>query len=616
VKYGFALRRLALTGPGLPAAELTFTRGLNVITGPSDTGKSFVLQCIDYALGGGDVPKEIPEAGRYTTVILEIESNHDKRVYALERSLRGGDVRLSTQGADDRILAAKHQGGKEDTVSQFLLDLSGLGAKKVRTNQQGKTRPLSFRDIAPLFLIDEESVIKDTSPVLSGQVINRTVESGVFRLLLTGTDDSSVIAKEDAKVAKARQEGKAEILAGLLKKAREEFANVGGVGTIVDERDRLTRLDAALQAATAERDAEQANASPVEAKRKAAWKQLRKVDSRLNVLEELQRRFGLLQEQYASDLRRLEAIAEAGSRLEQLKEERCPMCGAVAEHHDNSHRAEPLAQADVSQACQAEAAKTKALRHDLQTTRASTAAEVEQLAAERDTRQAEFDAVDSELKALLSQRVDVASKKVDEVRARRDACKKAVDVLQRLQELEALLAEANTRQKRERAEGPATAVSTGQAESFSQEVESLLRAWRYPPSLDRVTFSEKDQDLVISGRARKTHGKGVRAVYRAAFNLALLRHCVREERPFPNLVLIDSPLIVYEKPDDGEAEFPQDVKRYFWESVRSSFIDAQVIILENRRQLPDDGIAGANVVQFTGNDQKRRGFIPQPGGAA
>ena len=97
MKYGFALRRLALTGPGRPAAELTFTRGLNVIAGPSDTGKSFVLQCIDYALGGGDVPKEIPEAERYTTVILEIESNHDKRVYTFERSLRGADVRLSTQ---------------------------------------------------------------------------------------------------------------------------------------------------------------------------------------------------------------------------------------------------------------------------------------------------------------------------------------------------------------------------------------------------------------------------------------------------------------------------------------------------------------------------------------
>ncbi|MDQ3263103.1 MAG: hypothetical protein M3Y59_05500, partial [Myxococcota bacterium] len=46
--------------------------------------------------------------------------------------------------------------------------------------------------------------------------------------------------------------------------------------------------------------------------------------------------------------------------------------------------------------------------------------------------------------------------------------------------------------------------------------------------------SENDQDVVISGRARGSHGKGVRAITRAAFNLALLRLCIEDERPFPN----------------------------------------------------------------------------------
>ncbi len=616
MKFGLALRRLALSGPGLAAAELMLTRGLNVIVGPSDTGKSYIAQCIDYALGSGDAPKEIPEAERYTTVVLEIEANQDGRVYTLERSLRGGDVRVKTQGEPDRILAAQHQGGKEDTVSQFLLELSGLGSKLVRTNERGETRPLSFRDLARLILIHEEAVIKETSPVLTGQFTRKTVESAVFRLLLTGTDDSSVIAKEDPKVAKGRQSGKAEVLEVLLQKAREDLADVGEVGTLLDERDRLARLEAALQVATAERDVEQTNVSPVEAMRREAWKRLRAVESKLNVLSELQKRFDLLQEQYESDLRRLEAISEAGVRLDQLKEERCPMCGALAEHHDNSHRVARLAPSDVSQACKAEAAKTFKLLQDLQTTRAATAAEVQHLTSERGERQREFDAVAAELKGLLEQRVDVANKKVDDVRARRDACKKALDALERIQDLEGLLSEANSPQKKERAEGPASAVSTGQAEPFSKEVESLLRAWRYPPNLDRVLFSEKDQDVVISGRARKTHGKGVRAIFRAAFNLALLRHCVREERPFPNFVLIDSPLIVYEKPEAGETEFPQDVKKYFWDSVKSSFTDAQVIIIENHKQLPSGGISDANVVRFTGNDQGRRGFIPQAEGAA
>jgi hypothetical protein len=132
-----------------------------------------------------------------------------------------------------------------------------------------------------------------------------------------------------------------------------------------------------------------------------------------------------------------------------------------------------------------------------------------------------------------------------------------------------------------------------------------------------VTFSEKDQDVVISGRPRRSHGKGVRAITRAAFNLALLRLCTREERPFPNLVLIDSPLLVYEKPDAGETEFPQDIKKHFWENVKASFVDTQVIIIENGKQLPDaDFLRDVNVVVFTGNDQGRRGFIPGAGGGA
>jgi ElaB/YqjD/DUF883 family membrane-anchored ribosome-binding protein len=616
MKFGFVLRRLALVGPGKAAAEVTFTRGLNVIAGPSDTGKSFIAQCLDYALGSGDPPKEIPEAEGYSSVVLEIEANNDQRVYTLERSLRGGEVLCKTDGQPDRVLAAKHQGGKKDTVSQFLLDLSGLGTKKVRTNEQGKTRPLSFRDITRLVIIDEETVIKEDSPVLGGQGIHKTVESGVFRLLLTGTDDSSIIAKEDPKVAKGHQAGKVELLEGLLTSTRERLTEFGEVRTLIDERDRLNRIEASIQAALVERNTAQASVLPLQAKRSTAWSALRAIESKLAVLSELQVRFDLLQEQYSSDLRRLETIAEAGVRLDQLREERCPMCGALAEHHDHAHREARPAPADVSQACKAEAAKTFKLLQDLQTTRAATAAEIEQLQGTRDTRQGELNAISAELKALMDQHVDVAAKKVDDLRARAETCRKAIELLERLQELDELLEQANKPKKKEKTGVAGAAVSTAQADPFSREVEALLKGWHFP-DLDRVSFSENDQDVVISGRARKSHGKGVRAITRAAFNLALLRLCVEDERPFPNFVLIDSPLLVYEEPDANESSFPQDIKKHFWENVKTSFAETQVIIIENSHQLPGDGtLSDVNVVLFTGNDQGRRGFIPQAAGVA
>jgi len=611
MKFGFALRRLALIGPGKAPAEVTFTRGLNVIAGPSDSGKSFIAQCLDYALGGGAAPKEIPEAEGYSAVVLEIEANSDGRVYSLERSLRGGDIRCKTDGQPDSELAAKHQGGNKNTVSQFLLDLSGLGTKKVRTNEQGKTRPLSFRDIVRLVIIDEETVIKEDSPVLSGQFTSKTVESGVFRLLLTGTDDSSIIAKEDRKVAKGRQAGKVELLEGLLKATRERLAELGEVSTLAEERDRLTRIEASIQTALVERNAAQASAVPLQKKRSTAWTALKAVESKLAVLLELQTRFDLLEQQYESDLRRLEAIAEAGIRLDQLKEERCPMCGALAEHQHHEHPKASPAPADVSQACRAEAAKTSKLLQDLQTTRAANASAIDQLQATRDTRQAELDAISSELKGLMGQLVDVASKKVDELRARAESCRKAIEHLERIQELEELLKDANKPKKKQKTDVAGAAVSTAQADPFSREVEALLQAWHFP-DLDRVSFSENDQDVVISGRARKSHGKGVRAITRAAFNLALLRLCIEDERPFPNFVLIDSPLLVYEEPDAGESTFPQDIKKHFWESMKTSFAEAQVIIIENSRQLPGDGaLDGVKVELFTGNDLGRRGFIPR-----
>jgi hypothetical protein len=65
-------------------------------------------------------------------------------------------------------------------------------------------------------------------------------------------------------------------------------------------------------------------------------------------------------------------------------------------------------------------------------------------------------------------------------------------------------------------------------------------------------------------------------------------------------------LLVYEEPDADESSFPQDITKNFWQSVKSSFTESQVIIIEKSHQLPDDGVLdGATVELFTGNGQGR-----------
>lgn len=605
---GFQLRRLTLVGRGVPNAEVQFKEGLNVISGPSDTGKTFIVQCIDYMLGGKDVPETIPEAARYETVRLALNISEGADDVILERSIRGGDFKLFVQGKADQHLSAKHGSADKNSVSQYLLGLSDLTGKKVRKNKQGETREVSFRDLARLILVDEETIISKTSPILSGQYTTGTAESAVFRLMLTGVDDSSLISSEDPKVAKGRQAGKVEMLDLLLNQTKGRMAELKLSGDVQSWQSQLAHIETLYGEAQKELALEQQNAALLERERRTELNGLRQLESRSGVLRELQRRFTLLEQQYLSDLRRLESIAEAGTRLSQMNEERCPVCGATAEHQDHEHQKAEAAPEDVALSCLAEAAKIKILMSDLQLTRTANDGEIARLDGLCEQARERVRLVAAQLTEMLKPRVELALARLRDSQSSRDAYRRALELHGRANELQGLLSDLGQVSEK----GPAlesARVRSDEAEVFSKEVETLLRAWHFP-GLDRVTFSEGEQDIVISGRTRASHGKGVRAIAHAAFNLALLKSCLKREMPHPGFVLIDSPLVVYREPDTDEGGFSHDVKDAFYQAIAEDFRASQVIIFENEDP-PSSLGADANLVRFTGAAHGRQGFIPK-----
>lgn len=603
---GFRLTRLTLKGPSKPDAEVRFAPGLNVVVGASNTGKTYVAECVDFMLGGRKSPKNIPQAAGYDSLQLGIIMGEEESV--LERSLTGGAFRLVRPDGETRPLGAKHQHGKDDTVSHQLLLASGLAGKRIRQNQRGETRDLSFRDVARLILVDETAIIADRSPIYSGTPQFKGQEQAVFRLFLTGVDDSSVVALEDPKIAKGRQAGKTELVKEMLEKAQAAVAERGESRPIEDLRKEIDLATRAAASAEQALNEHQTSASSLENERRSAWQRLREADSRLTVLSELQKRFALLEEQYNSDLRRLEAVSEASSRLGEMQEVRCPICGALAEHHDAEHQEEEASLEEVLNASAAEAERIRALLRDLHETRTANEAEIRTLGETRDESHRALEEAGRMLSATLRPRVQEA---VQEHRARQEELQRAQRTLEhvtRVRELESLLAEVDVAPKRETAEGPSTAVGADQAEDFCQRVEEMLRSWCFP-GLDRVTFSEEDQDIVITGQRRASHGKGVRAITHAAFNLALMKHCQEQDMPHPNMVLLDSPLIVYKQPDAGEEAFTADVKDAFYRSVATEFSAAQVIVMENDPP-PEDLRASIHVTEFTGTGEGRSGLFP------
>jgi hypothetical protein len=107
---GLRLCHLIAVGRGKEPARLDFPRGLNVIYGAANTGKTHVLQLIDFALGASASAEAPPEQIEYEGIILGIEAL-DGRSWTLCRSLHGGDIRK---------LDGLHQAWPEGDVGEVL----------------------------------------------------------------------------------------------------------------------------------------------------------------------------------------------------------------------------------------------------------------------------------------------------------------------------------------------------------------------------------------------------------------------------------------------------------------------------------------------------------------
>ena len=607
ISAGFLLRRIALSGPDVPVAEIDLKPGLNVISGPSDTGKTYISQCINFMLGAGKSPKAIPESVGYNLVSVTLEEYANGRIHVLERFLKGGNVTVRSENST-RNLGGKHDGAKASTISGFLLDLSGLLGRDVLSSKTtGTVRPLSFRDLSRLILIDEESIIKERSPLLTGQYTTDTVEASVFRLLVTGRDDSDVVPVEDSKTLRTRRHARIDVIDEILVQARAEFN--GLMLTVAGLDDELATAERVAEAAIAEIDAHQENLSGIEYGRREALKALRRVQSRLDVLAELQQRFILLEDQYASDLRRLEAISEAGVRLGQMLEERCPICGASPAHHAADHQRATAAPEDVVIACRAEAQNIRSLISDLHGTIDENGREIAALEIEAGELRAISAQTSEEIQSRLQPVLRIAVQRLQSAQKEAERLRRGRDLYNHISELEGMRAKALAQPVAPKPEGVNTTINADILGNFADEAEKLLREWHFP-NLTTVAFSEVDQDLLISGRLRSTHGKGVRAITHAAFNLALLKHCESLQMPHPGFVSLDSPLVVYRAPDESERGFNPDVKDEFYRSLAKRFANLQVVVFENEDPPSDIG-AVAHLIRFTKTVIGRSGFIPQ-----
>ena len=243
------LTHLTFIGTSVDPTSVEFSPHVTVVRGPSDTGKSFIVDAIDFMFGANTL-KEIPERDGYSTALLGLELP-DGQVVTLSRSVNGGnlglyfaDVRSGPLAVPDETLAAKHNPRAEGNLSRYLLGHIGLDGRRIRRNARNETDSLSFRNLAHLCIVDETQMQAETPPALTGNYVSQTKEISVLKLLLGNEDDSALVAV-DSKQERTRLSGaKIDVIDRLLADLEAQLSETPEHAEL---REQLARLNLTIE---------------------------------------------------------------------------------------------------------------------------------------------------------------------------------------------------------------------------------------------------------------------------------------------------------------------------------------------------------------------------------
>jgi hypothetical protein len=616
---GIVLRRLTFTGQQADSADLQFGGGLNLLYGASNTGKSFALKSLDFMLGSSTPLPGIAERQPYERAWLVVNLPEYGTI-TLRRALAGGPFELfsgdirAANGNNSIQLSARHDASNTDNLSQFILDKIGFIGREIVTDAHGKKRTLSFRDLSRYCIVDETAIQSETSPALSGQYQSGTAERSVFRLLISGSDDSAVVPVLNPRTFRLATTGKLEMLDEMIASLDEELtADYPEPDQLPEQQERL---EEAWQAAQRELDTSRESFRGLLAMKWEMGNRITRLKQRREEIAINVGRFEQLRTVYRSDIQRLEAIEEAGFLLSLGGDRDCPLCGATPEHQKYAHGLSEIEKA--REAASAEVQKINQQSNELEATLADLVREATEIEHQLDSADRELSALEAQLEQLAPA-ASSARRRVNEISSVRDQVKKGLSLLQQLDALKKRREETTELRAPSRAERPRLEVPGGAVYEFAQTVSAVLTEWQFPGQR-HVAFDEATFDLRIDGKLRKDNGKGVRAITHAAFKVALLLFCHERKLPHPGFLILDTPLLTYRDPihskegpltEDEQAVRDTSLKDFFFEHLAANGDKGQFVIIENV-DLPRGIDRLAHIETFTGSPTTGRNGLFYP----
>lgn len=599
-----SLHELVVTGPGKRAATLKLNGESHLVFGPTDTGKSYIVECFEYCLGGNDKPKDVGYSEGYTRAALQVSLADGSR-FTLFRDLYDGSE-LVYEGFHN-FPPQDAPAALEERISELLPIWCGSVGMQILT-KAGKRGNLTANDLRRVSIFDEIKTLNNAPFEGKKTDVNKTRNKSALAAILRGADDSEMLlppSTNELNVAKGHVEAINEQITSL-------FADIPKGMTLQNAQDGLAKVTAEIEAINQYMKVHSSELAELKHARLEIDKENRRLSRQLSAFKEAEDRFRLLDRKYVSDQQRLQAMATAASVTSSFETRPCPLCRTDIQHqvlHQEQDEQAPL----LRLAALAEVEKISGLREGLKGALSDVLDDLKEVAAALKKVEEKASENDREQSALLTPKDIDTTDELVALSERKTELAVAISNLTRMDSLAVRLAEMKEKSKRKKLVVERDMSSS--ATALSTRVKQLLDDWGVP-SVDSIYFDDAVSDIEINHRKRTSYGKGKRGIFLTAYMVALMERAIGNNHPHLGVTIIDSPVVTYKDPkhakDCNKDELlDESVKDRFYTWLASRSEPGQIIILENEEP-NSETLAKLRFTEFSGagSSAGRSGFFP------
>lgn len=594
----FYIESITAHGSGRNDAVVSFGKGLNIIQGYSNTGKTCVLRCIDFIYGSATNPFE--KSTGYNKVSMRIVMPNGAITFS--RAIGKNQIQVVSDNPEiesGTYDIAYKQNQKKPVINSVWLKLIGINDEPmIPKNKDFVKSHLTWRTLSSVFYITEKHIVRPESVVLPEQRTGDTLLLSALLYLISGRDFAETDAQTKKEIRVARR------------KAVEEYVNkqLSGISDrkkhLMEQLSVFADVDVEKEIAHIISEIEETDASITQAvnNSKELLGHILTAEEKAAECSVLLSRYQSLKSQYTADIKRLTFIVEGEVEYQSIPRiSKCPFCdGKMTLHTRQSY--------------------IEASRSEL----GRIVAQMEGLEAAETDAKAELAEIEAELITLRAKREDIEFLISEQLRPKADNLREMLNsyraFIRLKHEMDVIdsFSDSWTADLRELPEETGDTLQYHPKEYFDEAflsaMDTLAKAILTECNYENLTsarFNLSDFDIEVNGGKKSTnHGKGYCAFLNTVVVLMFRKYFATKAKYNPGLLIIDTPLLGLDQGVDDAA--PESMRTALFRYFMNNQSEGQMIVVENLEHIPklDYDASGAKVTTFTkGRFEGRYGFL-------